>query len=186
MKPHQMAPLQVVAMAGDRKRARDRDQSRSRDYPRERQETPEKNVYVNRKAKFEYFILSSFEAGIALVGSEVKSVRQGNISLQDSYAVIEGGEAYILNMHISPYEMSTHFTPQPKRKRKLLLHKSEIKRLIGKISEKGLTLVPMRVYLARGKVKMEIALARGKPKKDKRHKITERDARREMRRESGR
>ncbi len=152
--------------------------------PSERQETPEKNVYVNRKARYDYFILSSFEAGIALVGSEVKSVRQGKISLQDSYAVIEGGESYIINMHISPYEMSSHFTPPPKRKRKLLLHKSEIRRLTGKITEKGLTMVPLRVYLARGKVKLEIALAKGKPKKDKRHKITERDARREMRKEA--
>jgi SsrA-binding protein len=144
------------------------------------------NVYVNRKARHEYFILKTMEAGIALVGSEVKSVRQGNISLQDSYAVIENEQAYILNMHIAPYEMSSHFIPPAKRKRKLLLHKAEIRRLIGKISEKGLTLVPIRVYLVRGRVKVEIALARGKPKKDKRHKITERDARREMRKEAGR
>jgi SsrA-binding protein len=173
-----------MPVTSDKRRSSDRDMNRSSDRPRERQETPEKNVYVNRRARYEYFILSTLEAGIALMGSEVKSVRQGKISLQDSYAVIEGGEAYILNMHISPYEMSTQFTPPPKRKRKLLLHKSEIKRLIGKTSEKGLTLVPIRVYVARGKVKLELALARGKPKRDKRHKITERDARREMRKEA--
>jgi SsrA-binding protein len=173
-------------MAGDRKRAAGRGRDSSERGEGGRQETPEKNVYINRKARHEYFILKTMEAGIALVGSEVKSVRQGNISLQDSYAVIEGEQAYILNMHIAPYEMSSHFTPLPKRKRKLLLHKGEIRRLIGKISEKGLTLVPIRVYLARGRVKVEIALARGKPKKDKRHKITERDARREMRKDAAR
>lgn len=146
----------------------------------------ERNLYVNRKARHDYFLLQSIEVGIALVGSEVKSVRQGKISLQDSYAVVEDGEAYILNMHISPYEKSTHFLPDPKRKRKLLLHRSEIKRLMGKVTEKGLTLVPLRVYLTRGKVKIEIALARGKPKRDKRQVIAERDAQREMRREATR
>jgi SsrA-binding protein len=173
-------------MASDKRRAESRNRNPVDENRGERQEQPEKNVYVNRKARHEYFILKTMEAGIALVGSEVKSVRQGNISLQDSYAVIEGEQAYILNMHIAPYEMSCHFVPLPKRKRKLLLHKAEIKRLIGKISEKGLTLVPTRVYLVRGRVKVEIALARGKPKKDKRHKITERDARREMRKEAAR
>jgi SsrA-binding protein len=174
-----------MPVASDKNRSAGRNRNSSNDSPGERRETPEKNVYVNRKVRHEYLILKTMEAGIALVGSEVKSVRQGNISLQDSYAVIEGEQAYILNMHIAPYEMSSHFTPLPKRKRKLLLHKGEIRRLIGKISEKGLTLVPIRVYLARGRVKVEIALARGKPKKDKRHKITERDARREMRKEAG-
>jgi len=146
-------------------------------------ESPEKNVYLNRKAKHEYFLLSSFEAGIALVGSEVKSVRQGKISLQDSYAVIEDGEAHILNMHISPYDKSAHFLPDPKRKRKLLLHKSEIKRLMGKVTEKGLTMIPLRVYLLRGRVKLEIALARGKPKRDRRYDIAKRDAEREIRKQ---
>jgi len=174
-----------MPMASDKKRAAGRNRNPSDDSPDERRETPEKNVYVNRKVRYEYFILKTMEAGIALVGSEVKSVRQGNVSLQDSYAVIEGEQMYILNMHIAPYEMSSHFTPPAKRKRKLLLHKAEIRRLIGKISEKGLTMVPIRVYLVRGRVKVEIALARGKPKKDKRHKITERDARREMRKEAG-
>ena len=149
-------------------------------------ENSEKNVYVNRRARHDYFIMSSFEAGIALVGSEVKSVRQGKISLQDSYALIEDDEAYIMNMHIATYDKSSHFAPEPKRKRKLLLHKGEIRRLIGKVSEKGLTLIPLRVYIVRGKVKLEIALARGKPKRDKRQVMAERDAEREMRRQTGR
>jgi SsrA-binding protein len=149
-------------------------------------ESPEKNVYMNRKARHEYFIMNGFEAGIALVGSEVKSVRQGKISLQDSYAVIEDGEVYIINMHISPYEKSTHFVPDPKRKRKLLLHKSEIKRLMGKVAEKGLTLIPLRVYLVRGRVKLEIALARGKPKRDRRYDLEKRDAEKEIRKERSR
>ena len=150
----------------------------------EGQETPEQNVYVNRKARHDYFILGTLEVGIALVGSEVKSVRQGKVSLQDSYAIIDGGEAYVLNMHISPYDKGSHFMPEPKRKRKLLLHKSEIRRLTGKIVEKGLTLVPLRVYLLRGKVKIELAIARGRLKRDKRQRIAERDAEREMRREA--
>ena len=149
-------------------------------------ETSEKNVYVNRKARHDYFLMDRFEAGIALVGCEVKSIRQGQVSLQDSYAVIEDGEAFIHNMHISPYEKSTHFVPDSKRTRKLLLHKSEIKRLTGKVAEKGLTLIPLRVYLVRGKAKVELALARGKPRRDKRQDIARRDAEREMRRRTGR
>jgi SsrA-binding protein len=145
-------------------------------------EPAEKNVYVNRKARYDYFLMDRLEAGIALVGSEVKSVRQGKVSLQDSYATIEDGEAFLVNMHISPYEKSSHFLPDPKRKRKLLLHKSEIRRLTGKVAEKGLTLVPLRVYLSRGRAKVELALARGKPKRDKRQDIAKRDAEREMRR----
>jgi SsrA-binding protein len=148
-------------------------------------EPEEKNVYVNRKARHDYFLMDKFEAGIALVGCEVKSVRQGQVSLQDSYAVIEEGEAFIHNMHISPYEKSTQFIPDSKRTRKLLLHKSEIKRLTGKVAEKGLTLIPLRVYLVRGRAKVEIALARGKPKRDKRQDIARRDAEREMRRRTG-
>jgi SsrA-binding protein len=145
-------------------------------------ESEEKNVYVNRKARHDYFLMDRMEAGIALAGCEVKSVRQGKVSLQDSYAVIENGEAFIINMHISPYEKSSHFVPDPKRRRKLLLHRSEIRRLTGKVAERGLTLVPVRVYLVRGRAKVELALARGKPKRDKRQDIAKRDAEREMRR----
>ena len=149
-------------------------------------ESVEKNVYLNRRAKHDYFLMDRLEAGIELVGSEVKSVRQGKVSLQDSYAVIEGGEAFLVNMHISPYEKSAHFLPDPKRRRKLLLHRSEIRRLTGKVAEKGLTLVPVRVYLVRGRAKVELALARGKPKRDKRQDIAKRDAEREMRRRQAR
>ena len=147
-------------------------------------EKDERNVCVNRKARYDYFILSSFEAGIALVGSEVKSIREGRISLQDSYAEIEDGEAYAVNVHISPYEKAGHFAPDPRRRRKLLLHKAEIRRLAGRVAEKGLTLVPLRVYLVGGRVKLEIALGRGKAKRDRRDDIARRDAEREMRREA--
>jgi SsrA-binding protein len=147
----------------------------------------EKNIYLNRKARYDYFILGSFEVGIALTGSEIKSIRQGKVSLQDAYAVVEDEEAHILNMHISPYDKSAHFLPDPKRKRKLLLHKYELKRLVGRVAERGLTLIPLRVYLVRGRAKLEIALARGKPKRDRRYEIAKRDAEREMRKErSGR
>jgi SsrA-binding protein len=149
-------------------------------------ESSEKNVYVNRKARHDYFLMDRFEAGLALVGSEVKSVREGKVSLQDSYAVIEDGEAFVINMHITPYDKGSHFQPDPRRKRKLLLHRSEIKRLMGKVTEKGLTLVPLRVYFLRGRAKVEIALARGKLKWDKRQDIARRDAEREMRRRMGR
>jgi len=149
-------------------------------------ESEEKNVYVNRKARHDYFLMARLEAGIALVGSEVKSVRQGKVSLQDSYAMIEAGEAFLVNMHISPYEKSGHFLPDPKRKRKLLLRRSEIRRLTGKVAEKGLTLVPMRVYLVRGRVKVALALAKGNPTRDKRQDIAKRDAEREMRRREAR
>jgi len=144
----------------------------------------EKNVCVNRRARHEYFILTSVEAGIALAGCEVKSIRQGNVNLQDAYAVVEDEEAYLINMHVTPYEKSTHFVPDPKRRRKLLLHKAEIKRLMGRATEKGLTLVPLRVYIVRGRVKLEIALARGKAKRDRREEIAKRDAEREIRREA--
>jgi SsrA-binding protein len=162
------------------------DKRKSRGSDARSPESVEKNVYVNRKARHDYFLMDSFEAGIALIGSEVKSLRQGKVSLQDSYATIENGEAFIINMHISPYEKSSHFTADPKRKRKLLLHKSEIRRLTGRVLEKGLTLVPLRVYFLRGKAKVEIALARGKPRRDKRQDIAKRDAEREIRRRMGR
>jgi len=145
---------------------------------------PQKNVCVNRKARYDYFILNSFEAGVALVGSEVKSIRDGKVSLQDAFAVIEGGEGYVLNMHVTPYEKAGHYAPDPRRRRKLLLHKAEIRRLTGRVAEKGLTLIPLRVYFVRGRVKLEIALARGKAKHDRREDIAKRDAEREMRREA--
>ncbi len=148
----------------------------------DRASTSERTICVNRKAKRDYYILESFEAGIELVGSEVKSIREGKVSLQDSYGVVEGGEVFLLNMYISPYKNAAHFVPDPRRKRKLLLHKSEIKRLAGKVEQRGLTLIPLRVYFSRGKAKIELALARGKPKRDRREEIARRDAEREMRR----
>jgi SsrA-binding protein len=145
---------------------------------------PQKNVCVNRKARYDYFILNSFEAGVALEGSEVKSIRDGKVSLQDAFAVIENGEGYVLNMHVTPYEKTAHFVPDPRRRRKLLLHKAEIRRLTGRVAEKGLTLIPLRVYFVRGRVKLEIAVARGKAKHDRREDIAKRDAERDMRREA--
>jgi SsrA-binding protein len=150
----------------------------------EQGEKAEKNVCLNRRARYEYFIMGSFEAGIALEGSEVKSIRQGKVSLQDAYALIDEGEAYVMNMHVAPYEKAVHFLPDSRRPRKLLLHKAEIRRLVGRVSEKGLTLIPLRVYFVKGRVKLEIALARGKAKRDRREDIARRDAEREMRRDA--
>jgi SsrA-binding protein len=144
---------------------------------------PEKNVAVNRRARHDYHFLERFEAGIALEGSEVKSLRDSKVSLQEAYAVIEGGEAFIVNMHITPYEKAAHYIPDPRRKRKLLIHKSEIRKLAGKVEQTGLTLVPLRVYFVRGRAKLEIALARGKPRRDRREEIARRDAERDMQRE---
>jgi SsrA-binding protein len=138
-------------------------------------------IAKNKKATFNYEILETYEAGIALVGSEVKSVREGRISLKESYAEIKGGEVFLVNCHISPYEASNRFNHDPLRERKLLLHRREIKRLTGKTQEKGLTLVPTKVLISeKGKVKVEIALAKGKRAYQKREAIRERDRDREM------
>lgn len=140
-------------------------------------------IAKNKKARFEYEILDTFEAGIVLVGSEVKSIRQKKASIQESYARIKKNEIYITGMNIAIYEMANRFNHEPVHDRKLLLHRYEIKRLIGKVQEKGLTLVPLRLYFKNGKVKVEIALARGKAKFDKRHDIKEREVNREIQRE---
>jgi SsrA-binding protein len=138
-------------------------------------------IAKNKKAYFNYEILESYEAGIALVGSEVKSIREGRISLKESYAEIKGGEVFLVNCHISPYEASSRFNHDPLRERKLLLHRKEIKRLTGKTQERGLTLVPTKVFMSdKGKVKVEIALAKGKRAYQKREAIRERDRDREM------
>lgn len=144
---------------------------------------PEKNVVVNRRARHDYHFLEKYEVGIALEGSEVKSLRDSKVSLQDAYAVVEEGEIYIVNMHITPYEKGSHYLPDPKRRRKLLMHKSEIRKLRVKVEQKGLTLVPLRVYFVRGRAKLEIALARGKPGRDRREEIARRDMDRDMQRE---
>jgi SsrA-binding protein len=141
-------------------------------------------VATNKKAYFNYELLENYEAGVSLVGSEVKSLRQGRVSLKDSYAEVRGGEVFLLNFHISPYEAANRFNHDPEREKKLLLHRQEIKRLSGKIREKGLTLVPTKVlFNDKGKVKIEIALAKGKRVYQKKEAIKERDRERELRAE---
>jgi SsrA-binding protein len=143
-----------------------------------------KVVATNKKAKFNYEILESIEAGISLLGTEVKSIREGGISLKESHAEIKGGEVFIVNCHISPYEAASRFNHNPRRERKLLLHRREIKRLIGKIQEKGLTLIPTKVFFNdKGRVKVEVSLAKGKRTYEKRQAIRERDHKRELRAE---
>ncbi|MGB3862120.1 MAG: SsrA-binding protein SmpB [Candidatus Aminicenantaceae bacterium] len=138
-------------------------------------------IAKNKKAFFNYEILETFETGISLVGSEVKSIREGRISLKESYAEIKEGEVFLVNCHVSPYEASNRFNHEPLRERKLLLHRREIKRLTGKIKERGLTLVPTKVQINdKGKVKVELALAKGKRVYQKRETIRERDRDREM------
>ena len=142
-----------------------------------------KIVCQNRKARFNYFILDKFEAGMVLVGTEVKSLRAGQANLKDSYANIKNGEVYLYNMHISPYPFASRGNHDPVRPRKLLLHKQEIKRLIGKVEEKGQSLVPLAVYFnKKGKAKVTLALAKGKRKYDKREAIRKRDEERELQR----
>ena len=127
-----------------------------------------KIITENRRARHEYHFLELFEAGLELRGTEVKSLRNGKANLQDSFAKVENGEIFVYNMHISPYEMGNRFNHDPKRKRRLLLHKSEINRLYAKVREKGLTLVPVKMYFVSGRAKLELALAQGKKLYDKR------------------
>jgi len=135
----------------------------------------------NRKARFDFEILETFEAGLVLLGTEVKAIREGRVNLRDSYAVVEKGEVFALNIHISPYSHRGSADHEPMRKRKLLLHKLEIRKLIGRTVEKGLTLVPLKMYFKSGKVKMAVGLARGKKTHDKRETIKTREAARETR-----
>ena len=140
-----------------------------------------KIICQNRKASHEYFIEETLEAGIVLLGPEAKSLRQGRASLVDSYARIKSGDVFLHNMHIKPYPYAHHMELDPTRTRKLLLHKGEIKRLIGKTKEKGYTLIPTKVYFTpKGKAKVEIALAKGKRKYDKRQSLKERELKKEM------
>lgn len=143
---------------------------------------PEKNITVNRKARHEYSILQTFETGIVLTGTEVKALRQGKANLVDSYANVEKGEVWLLSANISAYEQGNINNHEPTRPRKLLLNKSEIRRLIGKVKEKGLTLIPMRLYFKNGKVKVELAIAKGKKVYDKRESIAKRDFQRDQER----
>src|SRR6187549_3921548 len=135
----------------------------------------------NRKAFHDYHILETFEAGIALLGTEVKGIREGQANLRDSFARVEGGEVWLFNVHINPYSHRGYVDHDPKRKRRLLLHKHEIRKLIGKTVEKGLTLVPTRMYFKNGRVKVALALAKGKDVRDKRETIRRREVDRETR-----
>jgi len=140
----------------------------------------DRNVAVNRRAYHDYFVDEKYEAGVMLTGTEVKSVRNGRANLRDGYVRIDNGEAWLENVHISPYAQGNVMNQEPVRPRKLLLHRKEISSLIGKVKQKGYTLVPLRVYFSRNHAKVEIGLARGKRQFDKREAIAERDAKREI------
>jgi SsrA-binding protein len=142
-----------------------------------------KVVATNRKASHEYFLLERYEAGIALMGTEIKSVRAGQISLAEAYVEIDGREAWLVDAHIAPYEHAGIFNHEPRRPRKLLLHHKEIASLWEEVRQKGMTVVPLRVYLKDGRAKLEIAVAKGKKLYDKRQAIAKRDAEREMERQ---
>jgi SsrA-binding protein len=135
----------------------------------------------NRKAGFDYEFLETFEAGVALLGTEVKAIREGRVNLRDSYAKIEDGEVFLHNVHISPYSHRGYADHEPLRKRKLLLHKQEIRKLIGRTVERGMTLVPTKMYYKNGRVKVAVSLAKGKKTHDKRETIRRREADRETR-----
>ena len=143
-------------------------------------ETPQRITISNRKARHEYFILEALEAGIVLTGTEVKSLRKGNANLQDSYAELRSGEVWLEGMHISPYEQGNINNHDPRRRRKLLLQRKQIRKLIGGMKEKGLTLIPLSVYFKGPYAKVELALARGKKSYDKRDAIAKRDADRDI------
>jgi len=141
-----------------------------------------KIISVNRKARHDYHIEDQFEAGMVLQGTEVKSLRQGRVNLKDAYAGIKKGEVFVYQIHISPYPFAYYGNHDPLRPRKLLLHKKEIKRLYGKVNEKGMALIPLKMYFKNGKVKLSLALATGKRKYDKREDIRRRDEQRMMER----
>lgn len=143
----------------------------------------QKLIANNKKAYHDYFIDETYEAGVALHGTEVKSMRMGKCSIKESFIRIENGEVFVYGMHVSPYEKGNIFNKDPLRVKKLLMHKYEINKLTGKVAEKGYTLVPLQVYFKEGKVKVEIGLARGKKLYDKRETIAKKDARRETERE---
>lgn len=140
-------------------------------------------IAVNRKARHEYEVLETCDAGIVLTGTEIKSIREGKVSMTDAFARVEDGEMWLHNMHIAPYEQGNRFNVDSRRTRKLLLHRREINRLQGKVNEKGLTLIPLKVFLQRGYAKVELGLAKGKKVHDRRQDIAERDRGRELQRE---
>ncbi len=144
----------------------------------------EETIAVNRKARHDYTIEDTFEAGIVLTGTEIKSIRAGKANLQDAYARVEKGEAWLIGANIAPYETGNRYNHEPRRTRKLLLHRSQIDELLGRAAAKGLTIVPLRLYITgKGHAKLELGLARGKQLYDRRRDIAERDARREMERQ---
>jgi SsrA-binding protein len=144
---------------------------------------PERKVVAsNRRARHDYEILDTFEAGIALLGPEVKSLRNGKASLTDGYAFIRRGEVFLANVHIGPYEKAWRENVDPRRQRKLLLHRAEISRLGGKVAERGLTLIPLRLYFKSGRAKVELGLCRGKQRRDKREAIRRRETERDLQR----
>ncbi len=149
-------------------------------------ETGRRAIASNRKARHDYSIMDTYEAGIVLTGTEVKSLRAGRASLADAYATIDNGEIFLRNVHIPEYTQGTWTNHEPRRTRKLLMHRAEIAKLIGKTQESGLTLVPLQLYFSEGKVKVELALARGKRDYDKRQDLAKRDAQREIARAAGR
>ncbi|MDR1905793.1 MAG: SsrA-binding protein SmpB [Clostridiales bacterium] len=143
----------------------------------------EKTISVNKKAYFEYFVEETYEAGLMLVGSEVKSIRQGNVNINDSFVFIRGTTARLINAHIAPYDKGSHFNPDAKRDRILLLNKNEINKLRGKADQKGYTIVPLRLYFKDALVKLEIGLCKGKELHDKRKTLKERDLKRDLQRQ---
>ncbi|HPH95513.1 MAG TPA: SsrA-binding protein SmpB [Anaerolineaceae bacterium] len=145
-----------------------------------------KTVATNRKASFEYFLLEHFEAGLALQGSEIKSIRAGQVSLGEAYIKIDGHDAWLLNAHISPYDPASRYNHDPLRPRRLLLHRSEIRKMWDQVRQKGVTIVPVRIYLKDGRAKLEIAVAKGKKLYDKRNEIAARDSKREVERQMSR
>ncbi|MDQ2935248.1 MAG: SsrA-binding protein SmpB [Chloroflexota bacterium] len=145
---------------------------------------PEKTVALNRRARYDYAVEQTLEAGIVLTGTEIKSIRAGRVNLGDAYARIEHGEAILVGAHIAPYEQGNRYNHEPLRTRKLLLHRDQIAELAGLSQAKGLTIVPLRLYLRNGLAKLELGVARGKKTHDKRRAIAERDARRELQRET--
>ena len=152
---------------------------------RPRQSSSDRLVAQTRRASHDYFILETYEAGIALSGTEVKSLRQGKASLAEAYATVVGDEAWVMQLHIPPYEQGNRWNLDPLRKRKLLLHRAEIARLKDAVARKGQTLVPLKLYFPRGHAKLLLGVGKGKKTYDKRHAIAERDARREMERARG-
>jgi SsrA-binding protein len=144
---------------------------------------PSKLIVSNRKARYEYHVLEDFETGIVLQGTEVKALRQGKANLQDAYARFDRGELWLHNLHISPYEAGNRFNHEPLRPRKLLMHRGELRRLIGQVEQKGLTLVPLDLHFRDGIAKVNLGLVRGKKLHDKRQDVKERDAKRDMARD---